>query len=78
MRAAPSVDVLAELLFVLTILESVACLACTFMVVLIASRCANRYYLLVPLSMFVVAALALLLTAALADIYSRCRHHRAH
>jgi len=63
----PAMDVVDDLLYVLALCESYAVLVCAFMVVLVAPYSHHHHRLMEHLSMFAIAALALLVTAALAD-----------
>lgn len=62
-----SMNRLDDVLFMLALLEASVCLACAYMVVLVASHDVHHHRVLVHLGMFGVAVLALLLTAAFAD-----------
>jgi hypothetical protein len=69
-------DVVDDLLYVLTLCEGYVVLVCAFMVVLVAPYGHHHHRLTTHLGMFAIAALALLLTAALADRRRSRRHSR--
>jgi hypothetical protein len=71
-------DSLEEFLFALVILEGAVCLACAYMVLLVSPLGIHHYYMITHLSLFVGAALLLVLTTAVADCYRllRRRHSR--
>ena len=70
-------DPVDELLFLATLIEGSLCLACAFMVLLVVPFSHHHAHRLTThLAMFAVAAIALVLTAALADCYHRLKHER--
>lgn len=71
-------DPLDDLLFAVTLFEGGVCLACAFMVVLVAPYSHHHHRLQSHLTLFAVAAIALVLTAALADAYHSLCQRRTH
>ena len=76
-KGVPVMDSWDDLLWVLTVLEGAVCLVGVYIVVLLAPY--GVHHLRLPLTLFAGAACALLVTAAIADVYHGIQgHHRRH
>ena len=69
---------LEDFLFALLLLEGAVCLACAYMVLLVSPLGIAHDHVITQLSIFVGAALLLVLTAAAADGYRTIRRHHSH
>ena len=69
---------LEDVLFAIMLLEGAVCLACAYMVLLVSPLGIAHYHVLTQLSIFVGAALLLVLTAAAADGYRTLHRRHGH